>query len=205
MLGFIVGTACLIGLIKVLRGGRRWHNHGWRHQGGCGGYRSFDGDGCGHRGWHGHHHHHGFGGFGGGRRGFDPFDDRFGGDDDDGGARGPGPVLLRGLFERLRTTPGQERVIAEALRDLRGAFKKSAESKAAGAKQVAEAMRGAEFKTENMGEAFAHVDESNETIRDATFAALAKIHEALDERQRKQLADLIGRGASTLEHLAEQA
>ena len=32
MLGFIVGTACLIGLIKVIRG-RRWHRgHGY----GCG-------------------------------------------------------------------------------------------------------------------------------------------------------------------------
>jgi hypothetical protein len=205
MLGFVVGTACLIGLIKVIRG-RRW-SHGYGH--GCG-YRGSDcgdggcggGFGGGRRGWRGHHH--GFGGGPFGRGGFRGFDD----DDGDAGGgfeRGPGPVMLRGLFERLQTTPGQERVIAEALKELRASFKRSAEEKAKGAKQVAEAMRGSDFKTENMGEAFAHLDSSNEEIRDAMFSALAKIHEALDERQRKILADLIGRGGRALENLAEQA
>ena len=208
MLGFIVGTVCLIGLIKVIRG-RRWHRghgYGCGYRGGCGGGGGgecgpddFGGGGGGgfRRGWRGHRGWgRGFGsGFPGG--GFDRDDDDVGG--------GPGPVLLRGLFERLSTTPGQEKVIAEALKDLRSAFKKSAEEKAKGAKQVAEALRGDDFKVENMGEAFSHLDTSNEAIRDATFSTLAKIHDALDERQRKILADLVGRGGRALENLAEQA
>jgi hypothetical protein len=202
MIGFVIGAVCLIGLVKVLRGGRR---RGW----GCGYHSHYDScgdDGCGgggggwRQGWQGHHR--GFGGPFGGPRGF-----RRGFEDDgpSGFDRGPGPVLLRGLFERLQATPGQEKVIAEALRDLRSAFKKSAEEKAKGAKQVAEALRGDEFKTENMGEAFSHLDSSTETVRDAMFSALAKIHDALDERQRKILADLVGKGGRALENLAEQA
>ena len=223
MLGFVVGTACLIGLIKVVRGRRYGHGGcGYRgHRSGCGsGHAGFDGDGggCGsgggwrHRG--GPFGGRGFGRGGSGRGGF-PFDpgfdrgDRGGFGDDDGGrdegGGGAGPVLLRGLFERLQTTPGQERVIAEALKELRAAFKTSTDEKAKGAKQVAEALRGDDFKVENMAEAFAHLENSTEAIRDATFSALAKIHEALDERQRKQLADLVGRGGRALENLAEQA
>jgi hypothetical protein len=203
MLGFIVGTACLIGVIKLIRGRRHgYYGHGYGR--GCG-YRSNDcsprGGGCGP---------------GGGRRHYGPpwarYDrgdvgdwgeptDRGDRDDRDDG----GPVLLRGLFERLQTTPGQERVIAEALRELRGAFKKATEEKAKGAKQVAEALRGDDFKVENMAESFAHLESSVEAVRDASFSALAKIHEVLDEKQRRLLADLVSRGGRALENLAEQA
>jgi len=66
MFGFIVGAACLFGLVRVLRHAR-----------------------------HGHFGHHGpFGRF---RGGFGP------------------RMMLRGLFERLDTTPGQEKVIAAAI------------------------------------------------------------------------------------------
>ena len=43
MLGFIFGTICLIGLIKVVRHGR---GYGWAHGGGCG--RGFGHGGPGH-------------------------------------------------------------------------------------------------------------------------------------------------------------
>lgn len=190
MLGFIVGTACLFGVIKLIRGWR--HGCGYGGYGGCGGgrgYTSHQRGGCGSGGWRRHHQ---------GRDHFDPLAE----DESSGGG---GPVLLRGLFERLQTTPGQERVIAASLQEIRAAFKKAAEEKGKGAKQVAEALRGDDFKTENMAEAFAHLDSSVELVRDASFSALAKIHEALDERQRKIMADLIGRGGRALENLAEQA
>ncbi len=203
MLGFVVGTACLIGLIKVLRhhgGGRYGYRRGGCGRGGWGGCGGGSWGGCGGpygggRAWRRHHHH---GPWGHGSEGFD--DDGAGGDEG-----GPGPVFLRGLFERLQTTPGQERVIAEALRELRAAFKRSAEEKAKGAKQVAEALRGDDFKVENMAEAFSHLETSTDAVRDASFSALARIHDALDARQRRILADLVGRGGRALEHLADQA
>jgi hypothetical protein len=56
MIGFIIGTACLIGLIKVLRHGRGGCGYGGRcGRGGCGG------------GWGGRYGHEGRGGWGGGR------------------------------------------------------------------------------------------------------------------------------------------
>jgi hypothetical protein len=187
MLGFVIGTVSLIALIKVLRGRRRWHH---RHHGrgwGCG-YTSHCGpndcDDYGERGWRDY-------------RGGEPPWSR---GDDEGG-----PVLLRGLFSRLNATPGQERTIIEAFRELKSAVRQAAEAKAKGAKEIAEAMRGDDFKTENMGEAFVHLDGASETVRDATFTALAKIHAVLDERQRKILADIIARGGRALEDFAQVA
>lgn len=34
MIGFLIGAACLIGLVKTLRHGRGCHGHGWRGRGG---------------------------------------------------------------------------------------------------------------------------------------------------------------------------
>lgn len=211
MLGFIVGTACLIGVIKLIRGRRHGscgygYGYGYGGRGRACGYTANDcapgGGGCGPGGggWRRHH---------GPPWARDDRGERDGmgdwGEPTDRGGNDGGPVLLRGLFERLQTTPGQERVIAEALRELRGAFKKATEEKAKGAKQVAEALRGDDFKVENMAEAFGHLESSVEAVRDASFSALAKIHEALDDKQRRVLADLVGRGGRALENLAEQA
>lgn len=212
MIGFIVGTVCLIGVIRLIRG-RRHGSCGHGYGRGCG-YTSHHGgarDCGGGGGWRRHHggppwQRYDRGDSYGGERGeWGEPSDR--GDRDDGGDHGDrgGPVMLRGLFERLQTTPGQERVIAEALRELRGAFKKAADEKAKGAKQVAEALRGDDFKVENMAEAFVHLESSVEAVRDASFSALAKIHDALDDKQRRLLADLVGRGGRALENLAEQA
>lgn len=192
MLGVIVGTACLIGLIKVIRHG---HHGRWHHRyGGCGPHGACGPADCGPGGsWRGP--------FGGGRypRGFD-----MGGDGTPGGYDDGGPMMLRGLFSSLGTTPGQERVVVDALRELKGAVKKAAEERAKSAKQVAEALRGDDFKTEHMGEAFVHLDAGAEAVRDAGFSALAKIHAVLDQGQRRILADVIARGGATLERLAEQ-
>ncbi len=191
MIGFVIGTACLIGLIKGLRGHRYhhgWHQRAWHgHGGGCGSSCGCDpGSSWGSRG------------FGRGR-----FDD-LGGFPSNPGDEDP-PVMLRGLFARLQTTPGQERTILEALRELKVAARAAADERAKSARQVAEALRGDEFRTENMGEAFSHLETGAEALRDAAFAALAKIHAVLDERQRRLVADLVGRGANVLEHLAAQA
>jgi uncharacterized membrane protein len=185
MFGAIVGAACLIGLIKVIRGRRGWHGgyghrHGWHH-----GHRH----GCGHGG-----------GCGGGGCG-DAYDrggrGRFGAEDDDGAwggsSRDGSPFILRSLFERLNTTPGQERVIQEAVNELKQAGRKIHEERRSTVKDVADAIRGDDFSTEAMGNAFARVDGAVETMRTAAFSALAKVHDALDENQRKKLADLLAR------------
>lgn len=174
MLGFIVGTMCLFGLIRTLRHGRCGH-------GGCG----YGGGRCGG------------GGCCGGRCGACP----------EGEGRGPGPwgrgggrddgaalrFMLRPIFERLATTPGQERVILDAAEAMRLRVTASREALRATAGDAAKAFRGEHFDEGVMGESFAKQDEALEATQKALFEALQKVHEALDEKQRRDFADHIER------------
>jgi hypothetical protein len=155
MFGFLIGTACLIGLFCTLKRGRRFGGH------------------CGHRGWHGE------------SRGDSRYDER--------GGFGRS-TLMRWLFERLDTTPGQERVMRTAVDDFieraRAARREVEDSR----RDVARAMRSESFDAEALGEAFAKHDSALGTLRNAGVEGLAKIHEALDEKQRARLAELIESG-----------
>jgi hypothetical protein len=179
MLGFLIGTACLIGLIATLRGGRRRFGRGFA--------------GCGP------------GGFGRSRGGYDGCDD---GGHDDGGPwegrhhggrwqRGGGwgrSWFLRSLFSRLDTSPGQEKVITSAFDELWEASRKLRAEVQDTRKDVARAVRGPSFDATVVGEVFARHDAALEAIRKTAVGAVGKVHEALDERQRERMADLIERG-----------
>lgn len=172
MLGFIFGTVCLVGLIKTLRGGC---GYGGRWGGGhCGGGECGGGRWGG--GWGGHHHHgHGrWGGRGDWHR-----------------------WALRGLFERLDTTPGQEKVILEAADNLRSKGREAREVMFATAGDAARGMRGERFDESTMAAAFARQNEALAAMQKAAVESFAKVHEALDERQRRELADLMDRGVGT--------
>jgi uncharacterized membrane protein len=160
MFGFILGTACLIGLFWVVRGGRRFGGHS------CGG-------------WHGHRH--------GGRH--DAHDEVH------SGRWGFGRrAIMRWLFERLDTTPGQERVIRDAVENfvdsVMGARREVESSRA----DVARAMRSESFDAESMGEAFGKHDNVLSDLRKNAVEQLAKVHEVLDDKQRARLAELIEQG-----------
>lgn len=171
MCGFLLGTACLIGLIVTLARGRGGCGSHWRR----GGY-GWGGGGYGRAAWteghgdHGHHGHHHRGGWAGNR------------------------WFLRGLFERLDTTPGQEKVIVAAVNEIREAGEALRGELQRTRADVAKAARSPSFDETLMGEAFARHDQAMDTMRKATVGAMAKIHEALDERQREILADLIESG-----------
>ncbi len=148
MLGFIIGTVCLIGLVKVLRRG---------------GYGPLGYARCG---W-------GHGGHG----------------------RGPGGprVWLRSIFERMGTAPGQEKAIMSALDDLRShrsAVRHEAEQTRA---DLAEAISSGFIDDTTLEETFARHDRLLAQVRVSFVEATKKITEALDERQRNQLADLLRR------------
>ena len=195
MIGFVIGTLCLVGLFKVLRRGRFYAGPyyafgGGGGGGGCGGggYRDgyrrdswqFDEEPRWHRhgppwaeDWRG-------GGGGGGWRGW--------------GARQGQRFFLRGLFERLQTTPGQEKAIVSALDDLRAAGQGVRDEMRGARSEVATALRGESFDEVALGGATARVEHGIDTMRKAGIDAFAKIHGALDERQRAQLADWLERG-----------
>ncbi|CAN92206.1 hypothetical protein predicted by Glimmer/Critica [Sorangium cellulosum So ce56] len=150
MLGFVVGTACLIGLVMTLKRGCRYD---------CGaawgaGPRFF-----GRRGFGGH-------GF---RRRF----------------------FLSFLFDRLGTTPTQEKVIVAAIDELRSAAEAQRSEIRSTRADVAAAMRSPSFDETRLGELFARHDTAIEALRRAAVGALGKVHAVLEDRQREQLADLI--------------
>lgn len=99
--------------------------------------------------------------------------------------------MLRRLFQRLDTTPGQEKVIAEAVNDAQRVMWQAREQMFRARSEYAKAMRGEAFDNEAVNAAFeqqqASVDEVKKTLKEK----LQAIHEALDPRQRAILADLI--------------
>lgn len=173
MLGFVFGTVCLVGLLKVLRHGH--HGCGWRYAHGCGpGW-----GGCG-PGWGGHHHGHGPGfgpGFG---RGFG----RWG-----GGGFGDG-FLMRGLFSRLETTPSQEKVIRSAFEKVRETMRE-ARHEWRDTSELSTLLRGDTFDRTAAEGLSGKADASFAKVRVVIVEALAQIHEVLDDRQRRILADII--------------
>jgi hypothetical protein len=88
---------------------------------------------------------------------------------------------LRWLFERLETSPGQA---FDKLRDEVGP------SRAA----VGRALRGEQFEGAALRELFTRHDAAMDTLRRTLQGSLAQVHEALDPRQRRELADLIEHG-----------
>lgn len=151
MLGFLFGTACLLGFIWVFKRGH--HRFG---------------DGCGHR-------------------------SRWGGRGREGGrwAGERSSWMLRWLFERLDTTPGQEKVIRSAVDELFAKardFKKTVQDSRG---DVARAFRAEDFDAEVMGDVFARQDGAIDELRKAAVGTLARVHDALDPEQRARLAELL--------------
>jgi hypothetical protein len=141
MFGILFGTACLIGLVVVLRRGRygRFGYHGRRH-----GY----------------------------------------------GPRG----ALNALLARLDTAPGQEKVIVAAVEELFDRARDSGRELRDTRRDIAQAVRGERVDEARLNEVFGRHDAALDKLRTGGVEALRKVHEALDERQRKILGDLIDSG-----------
>jgi Spy/CpxP family protein refolding chaperone len=100
---------------------------------------------------------------------------------------------MRSILERLETTPGQEKVIVAAvdeLRDNRALVREEAEQTRA---DLARVVSGGLVDDAALEETFARHDRLLAQLRVAFVESLRKATEALDERQRKQVADLLAR------------
>ena len=102
--------------------------------------------------------------------------------------------LLRSLFERLETTPGQEKAIMAALQELRenraAIFDEMKQTRA----DLGRVVAGGLVDDSSLEETFARHDRLLAQLRVAFVEALKKITEALDESQRKTLSDVLSRG-----------
>jgi len=114
---------------------------------------------------------------------------RWGGTRHEGG-RGP----LRWLFERMDTSPGQEKVIVEAADALRGTMRGWHDDAERMRSDVARSIRGETFDPAALEEAFARAEARMSGVRETLRGQAARVHEALDSRQRAELADLLASG-----------
>lgn len=155
MLGFLIGTLCVVGLVRVARRHHAWH----------------------HGGWHGRH--------GGGWRSRGEWSHR------PGGFR---RHALYALFERLDATPGQEKVISAELDALREKLRGLRNQYQASRKDLAGVVRQEHILDEDVNKVMAGFDAHLDELRKAAGSAMQRVHEALDERQRRILAELIESG-----------
>jgi Spy/CpxP family protein refolding chaperone len=155
MFGFLIGFASLVGLIAVLKGGRRRCGRGW-HGGGPYGHR------------HGRHGRHGW--------------------------RGGPRRFLRFLFEKLDTTPGQEKEISAAVEDFVEQARSLKREGRTSRDEVAELLRTESLDETILGELFGRHDERLRDLQKAFADALGRIHQALDPEQRERLAEMIESG-----------
>jgi Spy/CpxP family protein refolding chaperone len=127
-----------------------------------------------------------------------------GGYDDHGyeGHHGPpwrrggfGPrMFLRRAFERLDTTPGQEKVIVQAIDELRDTFAKARGELKGTRDDFARVIRSEHLDEASLADIFMKHDTTISATRREAVESLRKIHDALTEKQRAQVADLLERG-----------
>lgn len=99
--------------------------------------------------------------------------------------------MLRRLFERLDTTPGQEKVVLEAFDEGRRVMWQARDQLYRARSEYARAMRAETFDNEAVNAAFEKQQASIDEVKATLKAKMQAIHEALDPRQRAELADLI--------------
>ena len=139
MFGFIIGTACLVGLVAVVLRGHRHAGHG--------GLRRY------------------------GKR-----------------------MALRRLFERLDTTPGQEKAIVEAVDQFTESAHEVRSELKGSRTDVASALRDDHFDRGRVEELVTRHEPKVRGLTDEVATLLAKVHDVLDERQRGRLADWVESG-----------
>lgn len=112
-----------------------------------------------------------------------------------GGGWGVGRrVALRRVFERLDATPGQEKVIREAVDDLVNAARAAGKDARGWREDLAAAVRKDYFDETLLGELFAKQDGTIETLRKEIVGSLGRVHSVLDDRQRDRLGDVLEQG-----------
>ena len=102
--------------------------------------------------------------------------------------------MLRGLFTRLDTTPGQEKAIVAAVEELMETGRQVHKQGRTAREALAEAMRQPGLDSTTLAGARGKMQGAIDTMSQAVERALSTVHEALDDRQRRTLADLIEEG-----------
>jgi uncharacterized membrane protein len=109
-----------------------------------------------------------------------------------GGSRGG--MFLRAVMNRIGARPDQEEAIRAAVSELRDSATRLRGEGRKAREEIADALRKPSFDEVAMGELFARHDTLLESLRKSLVGALARTHDALDEKQRHRLADILAHG-----------
>ncbi len=102
--------------------------------------------------------------------------------------------MLRWVYTRLDTTPGQEKVLLGAAEDLEDRLRQMYSELEQLRKDAGRAVRGSVFDAGPLRESFARQRAHLETLEESVVGHLGRLHEALDETQRGHLSELISDG-----------
>lgn len=104
-----------------------------------------------------------------------------------------GRFWLRGLFERLETSPGQEREITEAVDEVVAAAEAMRDAMFDSRSDIAKAFGEDDLDEEALGTMLSQQDERLDALRKSYVSALSRVHAVLDPDQRRQLARWLSR------------
>jgi len=109
--------------------------------------------------------------------------------------RGPAPAwMVRRLARRLDATPEQERLLREELEALRLAVAELRGDLSASREDLARALAAERLDPAALDAVAARGASRLDALRTRLAGSLARVHEALDARQRQALAELIRSG-----------
>ncbi len=112
-----------------------------------------------------------------------------------GGRWGRRNWMLRRVYQRLDTTPGQEKVIAAAFEKLREKGRAVRDAAEDARRATADATQAVHFDTDAVRAAFAKARAAVDDAETALIESLQSVHEALEPEQRRVAADMLrGRG-----------
>lgn len=108
-----------------------------------------------------------------------------------GGRWGRRSWMLRRVYERLDTTPGQEKVIAAAFEKMREKGRAVRDAAEDARRATADATQGVHFDTEAVRAAYAKARAAVDEVEATLLESLQSIHEALEPEQRRVAADML--------------
>ena len=102
--------------------------------------------------------------------------------------------FLRRVFERLDTTPGQEKVIVKHVDDWMDHMASGRRELSDVRREVAQALRGDALDEASLHAALQKVEDLLAKTKLELTEALTEIHASLDSEQRRELADMLSYG-----------
>jgi uncharacterized membrane protein len=105
-----------------------------------------------------------------------------------------GRSTRRWLFHRLDTSPAQERVVRNAMLNVKQRFNEVTKDQAETRRQLADMLRRGSLDNEEVRRWFADREHELSQVREAAVDAFGEVYDALDDQQREQLAKWIEKG-----------